>query len=200
MLQALRHGGAEAAQQERILARRLQVPAPARVADDVDVGAPAVEADRRQVRLVIFSDLLPPQAPQLHADDAAHAMPDALVEGGPEEVWVREGRGAPSVALRAAAASRLHPMDAIPTPVVLRDAQAADVAQRTVARLHQQRLLLEAKSRDHVLNSLLDGQLRIAEGVRVLALPTSIPREGLIGGSARRQQQRRGPQRGTSGR
>ena len=163
-LQPLGHLGAEAAADRRVLGRRLEVTAPARVTHDADVRAPAVKADVGKAIGVVLADALQPERAELDADHLAHATPDRPVEARAERVGVWEGRGAAAVV----GAARLHAVDAVSSPVVLRDAEAAHVAPRRVACDEERRLLLEGEQREQVVDPGLQWQLRVAEAVCVV--------------------------------
>ena len=59
-------------------------------------------------------------------------------------------------------------MDAVPAPVVLRDAETADVALRTIACDEESRLLLEGELRDQVVEPGLQGKFGSTKIVRVV--------------------------------
>ena len=164
LLQPLGHLHAEAAAERRVLGRRLEVAAPARVAHDANVRAPAVKADVGQVGCVVLADALQPERAELDAYHLAHAAPDRPVEARAERVGVGEGRRAAAIV----GAARLHAVDAVSSPVVLRDAEAADVSPGRVARDEERRLLLEREQREQVVDPGLQRQLRVAEIVRVV--------------------------------
>jgi len=137
-----------------VLPGRLLAAAPARVAEDVDVGRPVCE---------------PCLAGAVHAeglrgDGPGHRAPQRAVEGGGGEDDLREGGGGADGARGEVDPGPVvgEPVEGLGPPLVGRDAEARDPARR-VGQLRD--LLVEGEERHERARAGRDGERGVAERV-----------------------------------
>ena len=144
---------AHRARQRRVLAVGFLAAAPARVAEDVDVGRPE--------RKALVDVVLLPRAPAvvhragLVRDGRGRPVYQVGVPGGGEADGLREGRGPAGT---RHAVERLVPPGERGNPQPLDRARALD---------HQRGLLVERQAPDEVVHALVDRQVRVPEGERL---------------------------------
>ena len=162
-LQAANEGRAEPTGEEGVLPVGFLAPAPARVAEDVDVGRPVIEAGRSrahahaaagQVRAGCSRGRLRPLVivelgARLGADGGRHPMDERLVEGGAETDGLRKHRRDSLIR---------HAVQRFAPPVVGGNLKARD-GGGGAAELRS--LLLDGHSRDEVIHALVNRQRRI---------------------------------------
>ncbi|EGY01296.1 hypothetical protein AZA_88790 [Nitrospirillum viridazoti Y2] len=162
-LHALDEGGSQLAGQVRVLAIGFLPPAPAWVAEDVDVGRPEIQA---LVDAVLRPRLFHPVElhPRLGADGDAHLADGVGIKGGGQADGLGEHRG---LAIAGDAVQRLAP------PIVGGDVQARD-GPGLVGQLR--RLFLRRQAADQVIHPAFHRQAGVKVGRLGRLLRMSAPR------------------------